>query len=307
MARFLALRFGYIVLVMIGVSVLVFSLSRLSGDPRYLYMTPGSRWSQEVWDARGRELGLDKPPVVQYLVWAGRAVRGDFGDSVWHKRNSLDVIIDRSPATIQLSGIAYVLAIFMGIGLGIASAVRRGTLIDLVIRGFALIGQAAPPFLIAIVLIFIFAVNLDWLPTSRRGDWTNFVLPVVTLAWLASASITRITRSALLEVLDSEYIKLARAKGVGRTKIIFKHALKNALIAPLTVAAILFASFITGTVVVETVFAWPGLGRLAVDATLNNDFPLITGLTVICAAIYLLSSLIADLLYAYTDPRIRIY
>jgi peptide/nickel transport system permease protein len=195
----------------------------------------------------------------------------------------------------------------MGIGLGIASAVRRGTLIDLVIRGFALIGQAAPPFLIAIVLIFIFAVNLDWLPTSRRGDWTNFVLPVVTLAWLASASITRITRSALLEVLDSEYIKLARAKGVGRTKIIFKHALKNALIAPLTVAAILFASFITGTVVVETVFAWPGLGRLAVDATLNNDFPLVTGLTVICAAVYLLSSLIADLLYAYTDPRIRIY
>ena len=141
----------------------------------------------------------------------------------------------------------------------------------------------------------------------EAGDWTNFVLPVVTLAWLASASITRITRSALLEVLDSEYIKLARAKGVGRTKIIFKHALKNALIAPLSVAAILFASFITGTGVVETVFAWPGLGRLAVDATLNNDFPLVTGLTVICAAVYLFSSLIADLLYAYTDPRIRIY
>ena len=307
MARFITRRLISLVIVVFAITLLVFMLSRMTGDPRYLYMSSYTRMTHEDWEAQGRAMGLDKPLIVQYLIWVKDAAKGDFGDSVWHKRNSLDVIIDRAPATIQLSGIAYVLAIFMGIGLGIASAVRRGSLIDLAIRGFALIGQAAPPFLIAIVLIFIFAVNLDWLPTSRRGDWTNFVLPVVTLAWLASASITRITRSALLEVLDSEYIKLARAKGVGRTKIIFKHALKNALIAPLTVAAILFASFITGTVVVETVFAWPGLGRLAVDATLNNDFPLVTGLTVICAAVYLFSSLIADLLYAYTDPRIRIY
>lgn len=295
------------ILVMIGVSILVFGLSRMSGDPRLLYMTPGTRWSQEVWDARGKDLGLDKPFAVQYLLWAGRAVTGDFGDSVWHKRNSLDVILERMPATLQLSGISYAFAMMLGVSLGVASAVKRGTLLDLAIRGFALIGQAAPPFWIAIVLIYVFAVNLDWLPTSRRGDWTNFVLPVVTLAWLASAGIARITRSSMLEVLDSEYIKLARAKGVGRRGIIFKHAFKNALIAPLTVAAILFASFITGTVVVETVFAWPGLGRLAVDATLNNDFPLVTGLTVIFAGVYLLSSLVADLLYVYIDPRIRIY
>lgn len=307
MARFLALRLLYMVLVMIGVSILVFGLSRMSGDPRLLYMTPGTRWSQEVWDARGRDLGLDKPFVVQYLLWAGRATTGNFGDSVWHKRNSLDVIKERMPATLQLSGVSYIFAVMLGVSLGVASAVKRGTLIDLVIRGFALVGQAAPPFWLAIVLIYIFAVNLDWLPTSRRGDWTNFVLPVVTLAWLASAGIARITRSSMLDVLDSEYIKLARAKGVGQRTIILKHALKNALVAPLTVAAILLASFITGTVVVETVFAWPGLGRLAVDATLNNDFPLVTGLTVIFAAIYLVSSLVADLLYVYIDPRIRIY
>ena len=223
MARFLALRTVYMILVMIGISILVFALSRMSGDPRYLYMTPGTRWSAEVWEARGKALGLDKPLVIQYLLWAGGAVRGDFGESIWHKRNSLKVIRER------------------------------------------------------------------------------------TLGWLASAGITRITRSALLEVLDSEYVKLARAKGVGQTKVIFKHALKNALVAPLTVAAILFASFITGTVVVETVFAWPGLGRLAVEATLQSDFPLVTGLTVIFAAVFLLSSLTADLLYAYIDPRIRIY
>ena len=245
--------------------------------------------------------------VVQYLLWAGNALTGDFGDSLWYQRNSLDIIKERMPATLQLSGIAYVLAILVGVSLGIASAVKRGSLLDLFIRGFALVGQAAPPFWLAIVLIYIFAVHLGWLPTSRRGDWTNFVLPVITLAWLSSAGIARITRSSLLEVLDSEYITLARAKGVGRKSVIFKHALRNALVAPLTVAAVLFASFITGTVVVETVFAWPGLGRLAVDSALNNDFPLVTGITVIFAIIYLLSSLAADLLYAYIDPRIRIY
>jgi len=295
------------VIVMIGISIIVFTLSRMSGDPRLLYMTPGTRFSQEVWDARGRDLGLDKPKVMQYLIWAGNAVRGDFGDSVWHKRNSLDVIVERAPATLMLSGISVVVAVLSGVGLGIASAVTRGSIADLVTRAFALVGQAAPPFFLALVLIYVFAVGLDILPTSRRGDWTHFVLPVTTLSWLASASIARITRSSLLEVLDTEYVKLARAKGVGRTKVIFKHALKNALIAPLTVSAILFASFMTGTVVVETVFAWPGLGRLAVQATLQNDFPLVTGLAVIFAAIFVLSNLIADLLYAYIDPRIRIH
>ena len=307
MLRFLVTRVFYMIIVMIAVSFIVFGLSRMSGDPRMLYLTPGSRWSQEVWDARGKELGLDKPFVIQYVIWASKAVRGDFGDSVWHKRNSMDVIIERAPATLKLSSISYIFAILLGLSLGILSAINRGNFFDIFIRGFALIGQAAPPFWIAIMLIYIFAVNLDWVPTSRQGDWRNFILPVTTLAWLASAGIARITRSALLEVLDSEYIKLARAKGVGHAKIILKHALRNALIAPLTVAAILFASFITGTVVVETVFAWPGLGRLIVDATRNNDFPLVTGLTVVFSGIFLLSSLISDLLYAAIDPRIRIY
>lgn len=306
MGRFLLRRIISMAVVMIGISIIVFTLSRMSGDPRLLYMTPGTRFSQEVWDARGRDLGLDKPVVMQYLIWSGNAIRGDFGDSVWHKRNSLDVIRERAPATLMFSGISIVVAILSGVGLGITSAVTRGPMTDLVTRAFALVGQAAPPFFLALVLIYIFAVGLDILPTSRRGDWTHFVLPVTTLSWLASASIARITRSSLLEVLDSEYVLLARAKGVGRTKVIFKHALKNALIAPLTVSAILFASFMTGTVVVETVFAWPGLGRLAVQATLQNDFPLVTGLAVIFAAIFVLSNLAADLLYAYIDPRIRI-
>ena len=307
MAKFLILRFLYMVAVMVGISMIVFGLSRLTGDPRLLYMTPGTRWSQEAWDARGRDLGLDRPMVMQYLIWDGNAVRGDFGDSLWHKRNSLDVIMSKVPATLQLSGIAYVMALFLGVSLGTLSAVTRGSFIDLGARSFALVGQAAPPFWLALVMIYVFAVYLDWFPTSRRGDWTHFVLPAVTLAWLGSASLTRLTRSALLEVLDSEYIKLARAKGVSGGMVILKHGLKNALISPLTVAAVLLASFLTGTVVVETVFAWPGLGRLAVDATKNNDFPLVTGITVIFAAMFLVSSLVADLLYAFIDPRIRIY
>ncbi len=306
MGRFILTRIISMAIVMVGISIIVFTLSRMSGDPRLLYMTPGTRFSQEVWDARGRDLGLDKPKVMQYLIWAGNAIQGNFGDSVWHKRNSLDVIRERAPATLQLSGISIVVAILSGVGLGIASPITRGSMTDLATRAFALVGQAAPPFFLALVLIYVFAVGLDILPTSRRGDWTHFVLPVTTLSWLASASIARITRSSLLEVLDTEYVMLARAKGVGRTKVIFKHALKNALIAPLTVSAILFASFMTGTVVVETVFAWPGLGRLAVQATLQSDFPLVTGLAVIFAAIFVLSNLAADLLYAFIDPRIRI-
>ena len=283
MARFLAFRLLNMIVVMFFVSIIVFALSRMSGDPRYLFMTALSRTTPEQWEAKGREMGLDRPLPMQYLIWLGRAVRGNFGNSFYYQQNSIDIILQDAPATLKLSGISFLLAVVVGIPLGVVSAMKRGTLIDLFLRGFALIGQAAPPFWVAIILIYIFAVNLRWLPTSRYGDWTHFVLPATTLAWLAAAGLLRMTRSAMLEVLDSEYVKLARAKGVGQAKVIWKHAFKNALVAPLTFAAILFASFIIGTVIVETVFAWPGLGRLAVQAALNTDFPLITTLAVIFA------------------------
>ncbi|NQU96152.1 MAG: ABC transporter permease [Chloroflexi bacterium] len=306
MAKYLAFRVLYMVIVMIGVSIIVFAFSRMSGDPRYLYMTALSRSTPEQWEAKGKEMGLDRALPVQYLIWLGRAVRGNFGNSFYYQVNSLDMILEDGPATLKLSGISFLLAVGVGIPLGVLSAIKRGTLLDLLIRSFALVGQAAPPFWVGILLIYIFAVNLRWLPTSRMGDWTHYVLPATTLAWLAAAGLLRITRSAMLEVLDSEYVKLARAKGVGHTKVIWKHAFKNALVAPLTFAAVLFASFIIGTVIVETVFAWPGIGRLAVQAALNTDFPLITSLAVIFAAAFLLSSLAADLLYAAIDPRVRI-
>lgn len=306
MARYLAFRILYMAIVMVGVSIVVFAFSRMSGDPRYLYMTALSRTTPEQWEAKGREMGLDRALPIQYWIWASRAVRGKFGESFYYKVDALTIIKEDAPATLRLSGISFLLAISVGIPLGVLSAIKRGTIVDLFIRGFALVGQAAPPFWVGILLIYIFAVNLRWLPTSRSGDWTHYVLPATTLAWLAAAGLLRMTRSAMLEVLDSEYVKLARAKGVSNLKIIWKHAFRNALVAPLTFAAILFASFIIGTVIVETVFAWPGLGRLAVQAALNTDFPLITTLGVIFAAAFLLSSLAADVLYAVIDPRIRI-
>ncbi len=260
----------------------------------------------EVWEAQGKAMGLDKPLIVQYLVWVKNAAQGDFGDSVHFRRNSLDLILKFLPATLQLSGISFLCALLIGVPLGILSAVKRTTGWDYLGRSFALLGQAAPPFWIALVFIWIFSVYLGWLPTSRKGDWTHYVMPVITLGWLPAAGLLRLTRSSMLEVLDSEYVKLARAKGVSTKAIIWKHAFRNSLIAPLTYAAILLANFLTGTVVVETVFAWPGLGRLSVMAALNTDFPLITGLALVFSVIFLLCSLVADILYALLDPRIRI-
>ena len=305
MRRLILRKLAAIVVVLFGLTILVFSLSHATGDPRYLYMTQYTRTTSEAWEAQGKAMGLDKPLLVQYMIWVGKAVRGDFGNSVYYQRNSLDMILESLPATLQLSGISFVAAMLLGIPLGVLSAVKRSTAWDYVGRSFALLGQSVPPFWIAIVLVIIFSVQLDWLPTSRRGDWLHFVLPVATLGWLPAAGLLRLTRSSMLEVLDSEFVKLARAKGVSSGAIVWKHAFRNALISPLTYAMILLAGFMTGTVVVETVFAWPGIGRLAVNAALNTDFPLVTGLALVFGMVFLAASLFADVLYGVLDPRIR--
>ena len=305
MLRLISRRLAAIVVVLLALTMIVFALSHATGDPRYAYMTQYTRVTSEQWEAQGRKMGLDKPLVVQYLIWVSNAVRGDFGDSLHYHRNSLDLIIEALPATIQLSGVAFLFAIVLGVPLGVLSAVKRASIWDYFGRSFALLGQSVPPFWIAIVLIYVFAVYLGWLPTSRRGDWTHYVLPVVTLGWLPAAGLLRLTRSSMLEVLDSEYVKLARAKGVQSRKIIWKHAFRNALITPLTYTMIILAGFMTGTVVTETVFAWPGIGRLAVRAAVNVDFPLVTGLALVFGLMFLLVSFVADVLYGLLDPRIR--
>jgi len=301
--RFLVRRLIYLVVVILIATVLVFTLSRLSGDPRALFLSEYT--SQADWDAWGREMGLDKPYVFQYAIWLGKAVRGDFGVSLRDQTPAFGVIVSRIPATLQLALGAFVFALVTGIPLGVLSAVKRGSAWDYIGRIFALLGQSMPAFWLGIMLILVLAVQLDWFPTGRRGGITHFILPSITLGWGAAAGFVRLIRSSMLEILDSEYIKFARSKGVGGPTIIWKHAFKNAAIAPLTFAGLLLAGLITDAVVTETVFAWPGLGRLGVDAVFNNDFPIMAGVVLIVSVMYVGVNLVVDVAYALIDPRIR--
>jgi peptide/nickel transport system permease protein len=309
MHRFLIRRLVYTLFALVGATVLVFGLTRLQGDPRYLYIQEGGYgMTKENWEAVGKQLGLDRPLVMQYLLWFGRAIRGDLGDSLITREPVARRIRDRIGATLRLGLASWTLATVVGIPLGVLSAVKRGTWWDLFGRGFALVGQAAPSFWLGIMAILLFAVKLGWFPSGTMGEGIairNYILPAATLGWVASAGYMRITRSAMLEVLDSEFVKLARAKGVANWQVIWKHAFRNALIPPLTISALLMAGFITGAVVIETVFSWPGMGRLAVDAVNNNDFPTITGTVLMFAFIYLTLNFVTDMVYAYIDPRIR--
>ena len=281
----------------------MFALVHKTGDPRDVLLTTYT--SQEQYDAWGERWGLDKPLVVQYGIWLGNALKGDFGESLRELRPVRKVILERIPATLQLAAGAMIFSLVVGVPLGILSAVKRGTVWDYVGRTFALFGQALPPFWLGIMLILLFAVQISWLPTSGRGGINHYILPSITLGWLTASGILRIVRSAMLEVLGSEYIKLARAKGVSSRSIVWKHALRNAMLAPLTFGGLILAAFFTGAVVTETVFGWPGLGRLAVQSVNNNDFPAMTGVVLLFTVIYLGINTLMDILYAYVDPRIR--
>ena len=304
MAKYIGRRLLYSIAVLFVTSIIVFGLSRAAGDPRHIFLTEYS--TQADWDAWGKQYGLDKPFFIQYIIWMGNAARGDFGTSLRDHVNARLVIQERIPATLQLTVGSFIMAIVVGLPLGVMSAVKRGTLWDYIGRTWALLGQALPPYWLGVMLVLLFAVVLDWLPSGRKGDWTHYVLPAETLGWGAASGMLRLTRSAMLEVLDSEYVKLARAKGVGMNGIIWKHALKNAIIAPLTYSGLLLGGLLTGTVITETVFSWPGLGRLAVTAVFNNDFPVLTGVVLLVTVIYLTVNLMTDVLYAVIDPRIRL-
>ena len=303
MQRFLVRRLFITILTILAVSVIIFALARAAGDPRSLLLSRQARVAQ--WDALGEKLGLNKSYVHQYGIFMKDLVQGDFGDSIAERRPVIDVIGERIQATFELGAAALVWSTIVGVPLGILGAVRRDSIFDRVGKVIALIGQSAPPFWIGIMLIFFFAVRLEWLPPSGREDPESIVLPAITLGWWFVAVNMRLIRSAMLDVLDSEFIKLARAKGASERSIIWKHALKNALIPALTFAGISLGSMVTSSVVVELVFAWPGLGRLAVDSMLRSDYPVLQGVVIIFTLLYLASALLVDILYAYIDPRIR--
>lgn len=307
MIRFLAIRSGLAIFTLIGATLLVFGLSRLQGDPRLLYIKDG-RYTQEQWEAWGKRLDLDKPLIAQYGLWLSRVVRGDMGTSLRSSRPVWTMVRERAPATLKLGLSGWIFSILFAVPLGVLSAVKRRSIWDYVARTFALLGQTAPPFWVGLMLILVFATKLQWLPTGTQGEGfaiRNFIMPTITLAWLFAAGNLRLVRSAMLDVLDSEFVKLARAKGVSGRSVVWKHAFRNALIPPLTFAGLNFAALITGSVITETVFAWPGLGRLAVNSVFTNDFPLITGVVLVFTGIYVAVTLAIDLAYGLIDPRIR--
>tara|TARA_B110000014_G_scaffold260708_2_gene250998 strand:- start:341 stop:1183 length:843 start_codon:yes stop_codon:yes gene_type:complete len=278
-------------------------MARVSGDPSTLLIDDYA--SAKTLEDLRISLGLDKSYTEQYWIFLKNAVRGDFGQSIVQKRSVGSLIAERLVATFQLGLAAFLFSIFVGVPLGVFSAIKRDSFMDQLGKLVALIGQSAPPFWIGIMLMFFFAVRLGWLPPSGRQEATSIILPAVTLGWFFVAANLRLVRSAMLDVLDSEYIKLARAKGVPRPKVIWKHAFRNALIPPLTFAGITLGSLITGSLVAETVFAWPGLGQLAYLAVRDSDYPLLQGVVITFAVFYLASNLLVDVLYAYVDPRIR--
>ncbi len=314
MAGYMAQRIVFGVMSLVAATLIVFVLSRLQGDPLLLYAKPGGYGvSEEQIEALTKKLALDRPLIVQYFIWLGGVIQGDFGQTILAERDVRTVVFEKLGATIQLALTGWIFATLVGVPLGVLSAVKRGSVWDYAGRTFALFGQATPVFFIGILGILFFAVILDWLPAGSRpvhepfwpAQFKALILPTVALGWLPAATYLRLTRSSMLEVLDSEYIKLARAKGVTSNWVIWKHAFRNALIAPITVSALIMIGFLEGSVIVEAVFAWPGIGRLAVDSIQNNDFPLLTGVIFLFAILYVVGSLVADLTYSLVDPRIR--
>jgi peptide/nickel transport system permease protein len=303
MVRFITMRILQTIIALIGISLLIFILVRLSGDPVDLFRTPSST-PEELANIRV-QLGLDKSVPEQYWIFMKGLVQGDLGYSYIKKRAVTSMIGAALPNSIRLGLASFVISMLVALVLGVLSATRRDSWLDNVVKFLAVLGQALPGFWLAIMAIWVFAVVLGILPAYGTKSIANYVMPVGTLSFFLLPGMMRLVRSSMLDVLDSEYVKLARIKGLPERIVIWKHALRNALIAPLTVAGMIFGQLIAGAVIIEQVFAWPGIGRLDVDAMIGRDFPIVQGVTLMVAALILLVNLLVDILYAYIDPQIR--
>jgi len=309
MRRFIIRRFVFSLVSIVVATFSVFVLSRAAGDPLLLYANSGYGLTAESEVALRKKLALDRPVPVQYALWLGRTLKGDMGETILDRKPVFRIVTQRLPSTIHLGATAFLLSFLIGIPLGVLSAVTRGSIWDYVGRFIALLGQAVPQFWLGLVLILVFAVHWQIFPAALKGDGLldvkHLVLPTITLAAGGFAFYMRITRNAMLQVLDSEYVRLARAKGVSNRVVIWKHAFKNALIQPLTGMTLGLTGFLTGSVLVETVFAWPGMGNMAITAVNNNDFPILQAVVFFFTILFVSMTFITDLLYAFIDPRIR--
>jgi peptide/nickel transport system permease protein len=291
-------------LVLFGVSFVVFFILYLTGDPAMVLLPPEAT-PEDI--RRFREvMGFNDPFIVQYGRFLAGALRGDFGQSIRHGEPAFHLVMERMPATFELAGAGLLIALCLAIPAGIVSAVRRNTAADYVSTVVALLGQSMPTFWLGIMLILVFSVHLGLLPSSGRGGIEHLVLPAITLGLFTTARITRLTRSGMLEVLNQDYIRTARAKGVSNPPIVWKHALKNAAIPIVTIVGIELGTLLGGSVITETIFAWPGVGRLSVQAIYNRDYPVVQAAVFLLASTFVLLNLVVDVVYMYLDPRIRL-
>ena len=293
------------VVVLWGVSLIVFFLLRLAPSDPITLLLAETASPQQIAEAR-HELGFDRPVYVQYLLFMERAIQGDLGRSLFYKEPALGVILRSLPNTLFLGGIAFVLSVAVALPVGILSALRRDSIWDYLGVGLALLGQATPPYWLGLMLILVFSVNLRVLPTSGSFGPEYVVLPAVTLAAVLMPIVTRLVRSGMLEVLHEDYVRTARAKGLRERVVVGQHALRNMLIPLITVLGLQLSSLLGGAVIIEQVFAWPGVGRVAVNAISSRDYPIVQASILVVSGAFVLMNLLVDVLYAWLDPRIRV-
>lgn len=304
MGAYIRRRLIQSVVVVWGVSVLVFFLLRLApGDPVSLLLVESAS-PEQIADAKAK-WGLDKPIPVQYAVFLGRALQGDLGDSLFFQEPAIEVLMERMPATLQLSAAALLFSLSVAIPIGLLSALKRDTFWDYLGTGLAMLGQAIPPYWLGIMLILVFSVALGWFPTSGRGTLSHLVLPAITLGSVLMALVTRLVRSGMLDVMNEDYVRTARAKGLRERAVIIRHALRNILIPLVTVVGLQLGALFGGAVITESIFAWPGVGRLALQSINARDYPMVQAAVLVISVVYVFLNLAVDLLYVYLDPRIR--
>lgn len=304
MLRYTIRRLGQMILVLFGVTALSFGTLFLSGDPTLL-MAPET-WNAQQVEAFRHQMGFDRPWYVQYGDFLWKAVRGNFGVSLRQQQPTFTLIMQRLPATIELALAALLIALCIGLPLGVLAAIHRGTIWDSVLMLGGLVGQSLPVFWLGLLLIMIFSVKLGWFPVAGIGGLKHLVLPAITLGLFSTAYLARMARSSMLEVLGRDYVRTARAKGLRQRAVIVQHALRNALIPLVTVIGLQIGALLGGAVITETIFAWPGVGRLTIQAIEGKDLPLVQACVTFLAIIFVFVNLAVDLLYTRLDPRIRL-
>lgn len=301
--RYILSRLIQLVFVLLGISVVVFFILHLSGDPVLLMVSPEA--SAEQIEQLREQMGFNDPLIVQYLRFLGGAVRGDFGESLKYSKPALKLVLQRLPATLILALLGTIFSVIIGIPAGVLSATHRETPLDFIVRTVALLGQAVPAFWLGLMLMLLFSVQLGWLPPFGRGTVAHLVMPVITAGSFSAAAIARLTRSSLLEVMGADFVRTARAKGLAERIVLYKHSLRNALLPVVTMLGMEIGSLIGGAVITETVFSWPGIGSLIVEAIYARDYPLVQAGVFVAASLFVVITLLVDLAYTLLDPRVH--